>query len=152
MTKLPEVSDAEGHIHISRASRYLYSLARFKVLIDGEHRGRLWSGESLAFDVMPGHHTVELRMQLLRSPRLDVDVPPEQITFVCCDLGRFLYVLDYYYKVRRKGLTLHECEKPLLPPESRWPNQSGLARWRAQRAGGRRARALVERQEEQQHA
>jgi hypothetical protein len=104
------------------------------VLIDGELRGRLSSAQSKVFDVEPGHHTVEIRMQLLRSPPLDLDALPGQTKFVRCDLRRFPFVLGYYYRAFHKGLTLQECEKPSLPPGSVWPNQSGLARWRAQRA------------------
>jgi hypothetical protein len=139
-----------AHIHITRASRYFYSLARFKVLIDSERRARLWSGESLAFDIDPGRHSIQVGMQLLRSPRLDIEVSDGETAFIECDLARFMGPLDYYFKVRRTGLVLRQRDRPLLITQSRWPNQSGIARWRARQPGSRRAREVLEQSTEVQ--
>jgi len=77
-------------------------LTRCKVFIDGELKGRIWSGEALAFDVSPGRHRVQIRMQLLRSTPLDVDLAEDQIVFVRCDLAPFAWSLPYYYYLVRR--------------------------------------------------
>ena len=133
----------EAHIHVSRAEHHLHALSRAVVVIDGENRGRIWSGEALAFDVSPGVHDVSVRLQGLRSPVVGVAVGENEICFVCCDFVRFAGLLAPYHVVRRSGLVLRLCERPPLDRVGRWPDRSGIARWRARTQASRRTEALV---------
>ncbi len=74
-----------ARIHVNRRPGGYVDRARaYKVLVDGEEKGRIKAGESVTADVAPGRHEVHLGIDWARSPTLAVDVQPgEQVTLHC---------------------------------------------------------------------
>ncbi|MEO6713287.1 MAG: hypothetical protein ABIM89_07645 [Mycobacteriales bacterium] len=70
-----------GSVVVRRAGgAYRDSARKYKVLIDGVHRGDLKKGEQLSFVVPPGMHSVVARLdKWWRSPEILIDVAPGQV-------------------------------------------------------------------------
>lgn len=68
-------------IVVRRPSGAARDLARkYKIFIDGAHRGDVKRGEQLSFVVPPGTHSVVARLdEWWRSPELLLDVAPGQV-------------------------------------------------------------------------
>jgi hypothetical protein len=58
-------------------------LRHYRVIIDGEFAGLIGHGNAEAFDVTPGRHIVELKIDWCSSPPLIVDVRREGARLVC---------------------------------------------------------------------
>lgn len=64
-----------GTIRISRvAGQYADKLRAYRVVIDGTTVGKIKAGEEQSFEVDPGQHVVQLRVDWARSRKLEVDV------------------------------------------------------------------------------
>lgn len=74
-----------AQIRIDRAVALISdSLRAYKVFIDGEQVGKVHSGETQIFDVAPGAHEVQLKIDWVASPVIVADLAPgEQATFHC---------------------------------------------------------------------
>jgi hypothetical protein len=57
---------------------------RYRVLIDDREVGRLRSGGSATFDVTPGMHVVEIRIDWTGSPELPVHVAQDETVELRC--------------------------------------------------------------------
>ena len=62
-------------IHVQRVSnRWVDRLRAYRILVDGQERGKVSRGESLELAVEPGAHVVQARIDWCRSPILEVNL------------------------------------------------------------------------------
>lgn len=61
------------------------------IYIDGKRAGRVGNGQSVLFDVAPGHHAVHIRLDWMKTEPLDVSVRPgETVSLECRTAARLL--------------------------------------------------------------
>lgn len=92
-----------AEIELKRPSGYRVDRRRaYRVLIDGRKVGKIASGESKAFDVQPGRHELQLKIDWGSSEKLQVDVGDDgQAAFVC---GPRITDNDVSLKVGLRGM------------------------------------------------
>jgi hypothetical protein len=77
-----------GAIQLSRAhGGYRDLLRRYAVLIDGVQAGRIGRGQTLRFDVPPGVHKLQLKIDWCVSTRLTAEVEPGKSVYFACSPG-----------------------------------------------------------------
>jgi hypothetical protein len=84
-------------ISVTREGRPLRDrLRQYRVLIDGQYVGRLPFADTADFDVQPGSHTVQIRIDWTGSPEVAVDVRENEVLALRCrpSHGPFLAILD----------------------------------------------------------
>jgi hypothetical protein len=64
-----------GTVEIQRQRRYTGFAQTYKVLVDGQEIGTIKNGTTTSFDVAPGHHEIQLKIEITQSPPLEIDVP-----------------------------------------------------------------------------
>lgn len=76
-------------IIIKRKSAFLRDrLRRYKVLIDGEERGRIRNGKTVSFDVAPGRHTLRVTIDWAGSPEATVSLEEgDTVSFIVAPGG-----------------------------------------------------------------
>jgi hypothetical protein len=60
---------------------------KYKVLIDHSVVGRLAQGETLAYALQPGKHSVQIKIDWLSSPKIDCSVEVDQAVHLVCGPG-----------------------------------------------------------------
>jgi hypothetical protein len=77
-----------GAIQLSRAQGgYRDLLRRYAVLIDGVQTGRIGRGQALRFDVPPGVHKLQLKLDWGYSTLLTAEVEPGKSVYFACSPG-----------------------------------------------------------------
>lgn len=77
-----------GAIQLSRArGGHRDALRRYVVLIDGTEAGRIGRGQTLRFDVPPGAHELQLKIDWCFSQPLTVRVEPGKSVYFSCSHG-----------------------------------------------------------------
>ena len=73
-------------IRIKRKSQYAGSLNKFNVFIDGSLAGKIKNGETFEYRVVPGRHTVYVKISWdwTRSRELTLDLDPGQVVDLTC--------------------------------------------------------------------
>jgi len=71
-------------ICLTRLRTYVDSLRAYNVFIDGIDAGRIRQGTAQTYNVQPGHHTVILRVDWLRSPDISVDCAADDVVRLVC--------------------------------------------------------------------
>jgi hypothetical protein len=74
----------DGNLVVRRADRYADQLGQYRVIVDGREIGRVANGESTSFQVDPGKHTIQLRIQWCASPPLEFESTPGATVVVEC--------------------------------------------------------------------
>lgn len=71
-------------IKIIRAPAYADSLRLYKIMVDGEVREEIADGDSKAFTIEPGLHTIYVKMDWVRSNKIKFETAnSETTTFEC---------------------------------------------------------------------
>ena len=83
-----------GSIVVSRDTAAWRDRARkYKLLVDGSVVGRLGQGETFAYAVQPGTHSVQMKIDWASSPKVDCSVEVDRtVQFVCGPGGPALSV------------------------------------------------------------
>jgi hypothetical protein len=68
-----------------KADGYVDRVRKYKLVVDGEQRGTIGRGETLAVDVAPGEHTVMLKIDWVRSQKLTADVADGETVRLWCE-------------------------------------------------------------------
>ncbi|MFC5906802.1 hypothetical protein [Streptacidiphilus monticola] len=77
-----------GTITLTRArGGYRDALRRYRVLLDGAQVGLISRGRSLCFQVPPGDHQLQLRIDWCASPSVTAEVGPGQAVHYSCAPG-----------------------------------------------------------------
>lgn len=73
-------------IRVKRKSQYTGSLSKFKIIIDGSLAGKIKDGETSEYRVVPGRHTVYVKLSWdwTRSRILTLDLEPGQVVDLDC--------------------------------------------------------------------
>ena len=62
-------------IHVHRVSnKWVDRLRAYRILVDGQERGKVSRGESVVLDVEPGAHEVQARIDWCRSPVFQLEL------------------------------------------------------------------------------
>jgi hypothetical protein len=59
-------------------------LRRYQVVLDGEQVAAIKRGERIDLPVSPGTHSIFLKIDWARSPRLQLDIAPGQVVTLEC--------------------------------------------------------------------
>ncbi|MDJ0714891.1 MAG: signal peptidase I [Prochloraceae cyanobacterium] len=73
-----------GTIYIQRKWQFPYGGRSFRVYIDREQVGRIRNGSEERYQVSPGLHTIQIKIDFYRSRSLEVNVLPNQIINLRC--------------------------------------------------------------------
>ncbi len=72
----------------------------YKVIIDGKEAGKILKGQTLQFDLAPGHHTLRLKIDWCSSRELIFDVAEGKTVYAECApakkpalIGPLLYII-----------------------------------------------------------
>ncbi len=71
------------NVTIIRDSGYADSIRRYKGFLDGALVGKIASGESQTFDVLPGDHTVQVKIDWCSTPKVPFQAAEEPVAFEC---------------------------------------------------------------------
>jgi hypothetical protein len=86
-------------------------LARYAVSIDSVEVGRIGWGESQSFEVIPGHHTIKLRLQRFWSSKtLSLDIDEGGAYSLSCGPGPLAKILLTMTVMRDRYISLTEDE------------------------------------------
>lgn len=87
-------------IRLHRAPHGLRDLLRaYTVLLDGVKVGELRRGESLTFELTPGHHTVRFKIDFASSRTLAFTMAPvEQLEVVCSPRPLLMTLFDAIFR------------------------------------------------------
>lgn len=81
-------------ITVSRPRQFGDFLRKYKLLIDGEYRAGIRSGETLELTVDPGPHTLQERVDWMKTEEVPFDTSEEKLEFeVRNGLTAFHYLL-----------------------------------------------------------
>ena len=73
-----------ARILISRKREFADYLRRYKVIIDGQEKGRIKNGASFECPLAPGRHSLELKIDWCGSETLEFDLTTNQtVRFEC---------------------------------------------------------------------
>lgn len=69
---------------------------RYRIKVDGETVGKVFSGRNISFEVQPGTHTIQCQVELFsKSPLVEFTVGDEPVDFECEPrLGTFASALE----------------------------------------------------------
>lgn len=70
-------------IRITRESGYADVLRAYQVVLDGKVVGKIKDGEQFEFDVAPGKHQLNLKVDWCRSNIVDFEVGQGAVEFEC---------------------------------------------------------------------
>ena len=70
-------------VTLQRDSGYADSIRRYKVFLDGNFILNIASGESQTFDVLPGEHTIQVKIDWGSTPRVPFRAAEEPVVFKC---------------------------------------------------------------------
>ncbi len=84
-------------IHVDRqAGGYTDRARAYKVLVDGEERGKVKHGEGVEIEVAPGDHQVQMKVDWATSQPLSVTLAEgERAEFVCAPNANPLTAIFY---------------------------------------------------------
>ena len=85
------LANTHGIIEILRPSRYVNSRRPYSLFIDGIEVESIKDGESIAFSVESGDHTVQARIDWLRSNLLNVHVASSRTVLLEVSCPSFRY-------------------------------------------------------------
>jgi len=71
------------NVTINRDSGYADSIRRYKVFLNGTLVGKIASGQSQTFDIAPGDHTLQVKIDWSSTPKMSFRVADEPIAFEC---------------------------------------------------------------------
>jgi len=85
-------------IHVHRVPNpWVDRLRAYRILVDGQERGKIRRGESVVLEVDPGPHDVQVRIDWCRSPVLPLGASAgEQVHLQCRPRASVLTVLWYF--------------------------------------------------------
>lgn len=66
-------------IRLNRTSAYVNRLRNYSVVIDGQKVGTIADGESKAFDVSPGRHSIVTTIDWCSSPTITFDISDDEV-------------------------------------------------------------------------
>lgn len=84
----------------------------YAVLLNGQKIGQVANGESVEFEILPGHHLLRLRIDWMGSPALSFEIEPGEDAEFTCQSGcgtpifalvRSLWQRDAWVELERKG-------------------------------------------------
>ncbi|PRC92909.1 hypothetical protein [Solimicrobium silvestre] len=79
----------------------------YVILVDGKELGRVGNGSEIEIQIKPGTHTVQLKIDWCRSPKITITVATEQaITLDCGPNSTPLLALIYIIFLRKNYLWL----------------------------------------------
>ncbi|MCA8985852.1 MAG: hypothetical protein R3C12_22920 [Planctomycetaceae bacterium] len=85
-------------IRIKRDTGYVDSLRAYIVVLDGNVIGEIENGQQVEFDVAPGMHHLNLKIDWCRSNIIDFEVNQDAIEFECgSNLRGFKVLLAIFY-------------------------------------------------------
>jgi hypothetical protein len=100
-------------INIKRESTYADKLRSYNVELDGVIIGEIADGESKAFQVEPGEHTLRLKIDWLKSNEVQFEASDDVIEFICSNgLGGvkdwfvifyLMFMPNRYIRLKRLG-------------------------------------------------
>jgi Short C-terminal domain len=79
-----EASQAFGTVHIKRERRFMGNVWPFRVFIDGREVGKLRNGEEAEYSAPPGTREVSIKMGVVSSKRMTVEVQAGKTTHLVC--------------------------------------------------------------------
>lgn len=87
-----------GVIRISRDEGYTDSLRAYNIVLDGRVTGHIWQGQTVELDVLPGNHTLCLKIDWGRSNIVHFDMGRRRVDFECGSSlrGRRVYLAILY--------------------------------------------------------
>lgn len=74
----------DGTIRINRTVSYADRLRAYRVFVDGQFAGKIGAGKSLDLAVSPGEHTIVVKIDWCRSPRIQCKFNKGQTIKVEC--------------------------------------------------------------------
>lgn len=85
-------------IRISRDSGYVDRLRAYKVILDGQVIGEIKNGQQVEFNITPGKHQLNLKIDWCRSNIVDFEMHQDIIEFDCGSnlLGFKLFMAIFY--------------------------------------------------------
>jgi cold shock CspA family protein len=91
-------------IRITRESGYADVLRAYKVVLDGKVIGTIRDGQQVEFDVAPGRHQLQLKIDWCRSNIVDFEVDGGTVEFECgSNVGGCNGMMAIYYVVFLSG-------------------------------------------------
>ena len=85
-------------IRIKRDTGYADRLRAYKVVLDGNVVGEIKNGQQVEFDVAPGKHQLNLKIDWCRSNIVDFEVNQDNVEFECGNnLRGFKVLLAIFY-------------------------------------------------------
>jgi len=80
------MNQPSAFITLTRKGTSSNRLRRFVIILDEQTIGKIGAGESKRFKLPPGRHRIAIRMDLYRSPPLEIELQPNQdIALTCGD-------------------------------------------------------------------
>ncbi|MDE5413214.1 hypothetical protein [Alkalihalobacterium chitinilyticum] len=74
----------ESTIRLKRTSQYINLVRRFQVYIDDVHVQDIKDGEEVVIPMEPGHHELYIKIDWVKSKKLELDIEPgEEIQLIC---------------------------------------------------------------------
>lgn len=70
-------------IKISRDSGYADATRAYKILLDGEEIGKIKGGETRQYDVKPGNHSLQLKIDWASSRAVEFKSNKTTVEFLC---------------------------------------------------------------------
>lgn len=74
----------DGNLLVRRAERFADQFGQYRVIVDGRDIGGVANGQTTSFQVGPGEHTIQLRIQWCTSPQLEFESTPGAVVVVEC--------------------------------------------------------------------
>lgn len=84
-----------------RAGGYIDRGRKYKVLVDGEPRGKVGAGEDVVIEVAAGSHEVQLKIDWARSPVVSVEVAEGQDVRLSSQPAATLFSIFFYITFAR---------------------------------------------------
>ncbi|MEO7310790.1 MAG: hypothetical protein ABIX01_10365 [Chitinophagaceae bacterium] len=82
-------------IILSRKNDFMNRTRMFKVLIDGQEVGKIGNGKVETFEVAPGNHTIECKIDWCSSQTYEVTVGSDSIDYLQVKSGMKYFLLLY---------------------------------------------------------
>ncbi len=86
-------------LKISRKSEYPTKYRKYKIIVDGDKKGTIKTGERVEIPIQPGNHELYLKIDWGRSNKIAfTNVDGEKVQFRCCYRGDWTNAfLGLYY-------------------------------------------------------
>ena len=79
--------NCEAHVRLIRPDSWRGRLSAYKVIIDGKKQGTIKNDETRKFEISPGRHRVQVRINWTGSRPLDISVRPDSTVSLECTPG-----------------------------------------------------------------